>query len=113
MYISAFGLKKSGIKMSCNCQKAAELKCKNSAGKIYYYCCKACQKKHWKDIKFEFKSLPYKIEQSPEVGRFLEATRDIQKGEVLWTEAPLVVGPVAVTPPVCLQCYAPANGSYL
>jgi hypothetical protein len=25
----------------------------------------------------------------------------------------LVVGPVAVTPPVCLQCYAPANGSYL
>jgi len=95
------------------CQKAAELKCKNSAGKIYYYCCKACQKKHWKDIKFEFKSLPYKIEQSPEVGRFLEATRDIQKGEVLWTEAPLVVSPVAITPPVCLDCYAPVNGSYL
>ena len=55
---------------------------------------------------------PYKIGESKQLGRFLEATRDIQKGEVLWSEKPLVVAPVAVTPPVCLSCYTPVDGSY-
>ena len=95
------------------CQKVFEVLTKCTACRKVCYCEKACQKKHWKEHKFECKSLPYKIGQSPDVGRFLEASRDVQKGEVLWTESPLVVGPVPVTPPVCLQCYAPVNGSYL
>ena len=97
--------------MCACCQKSAETKC--TACRKVYYCGKVCQKKHWKEHKFECKSLPYKIGQSPDVGRFLEASRDVQKGEVLWTEAPLVVGPVAVTPPVCLCCYSPVDGTFL
>ena len=54
----------------------------------------------------------YKIGSSPQLGRFLQATRALQKGEILWTEAPLVVAPVAVTPPVCLKCYNRVDGSY-
>ncbi len=35
-----------------------------------------------------------------------------QAGEVLFSEAPLVVGPACVTLPVCLACYTPVDGSY-
>lgn len=56
--------------------------------------------------------LPYKIEKSNVLGRYLVATRDLKAGEVLFEEAPLVVGPVTVTNPVCLYCYTPADGSF-
>ena len=68
-----------------------------------------------KEDKFVDKDLNklVKIGKSKELGKFLYASTDIKKGDVLWTEKPLVVGPVAVTPPVCLCCYAPVNGSFL
>ena len=31
---------------------------------------------------------------------------------IFFAEAPLVVGPVTVTPPVCLHCYVPVDGSF-
>ena len=93
------------------CKKAAETKCTNCRN--VFYCSKECQKKHWKEHKYECKSMPYKIGKSPELGRFLEASRDLKKDEILWTEAPLVVAPVAVTPPVCLHCYNLVDGSYM
>lgn len=92
------------------CQKTAETKC--TACKKVFYCSKECQKKHWKTHKFDCKSLPYRICQSPELGRYLVAARDLAEGEVLFTEAPLVVGPIAITPPVCLNCYNLVDGSY-
>jgi hypothetical protein len=52
------------------------------------------------------------IGQSPELGRYLVASRDLAEGEVLFVEAPLVVGPVSITPPVCLHCYNLVDGSY-
>jgi len=55
----------------------------------------------------------FKLGKSPQLGRFLEAARDVQKGEILWTESPLVVAPVAVTLPVCLSCYVPVDGKFL
>ena len=51
-------------------------------------------------------------ESSPELGRYLVATRDIKAGEKVFTDAPLVVGPCPITPPVCLKCYAMVDGSY-
>ena len=92
------------------CNKAAETKCTNC--RKVFYCSKECQKRHWKEHKYDCKSMPYKIGKSPELGRFLEASRDLKKDEILWTEAPLVIGPVTVTPPVCLHCYNPVDGSY-
>ncbi|CAH1736023.1 unnamed protein product [Aphis gossypii] len=53
-------------------------------------------------------SSPYVVAESPELGRHWVAARDIAAGEVLLEERPLVVGPKAGSPPVCLACYAPA-----
>ena len=61
----------------------------------------------------EENAMPYKICKAPEIGRYVEATRDVKKDEILWTETPLVVAPVTVSPPVCLHCYNPVDGSYL
>jgi len=92
------------------CSKVAENKC--TACKEIFYCNRECQRKHWKTHKFECKSLPYKIEKSAELGRYLVASRDLKEGEILFEESPLVVGPVTVTTPVCLDCYAPVDGSF-
>ncbi|XP_060852323.1 SET domain-containing protein SmydA-8-like [Rhopalosiphum padi] len=53
---------------------------------------------------------PYEVAESPELGRHWVAVRDIAAGEVLLEERPLVVGPKAGSPPVCLTCYAPDSG---
>ena len=54
----------------------------------------------------------FQIEKSAELGRYLVAARDLKAGEVLFEEPPLVVGPVVMTPPVCLHCYTPVDGSF-
>ena len=119
------------------CTKVAENKC--TACKAVFYCNRDCQKKHWKTHKFDCKSLPYKVNfklsaqncsneviqllmyyidivfqvgQSKELGKYVTAARDLKAGEVLFTEAPLVVGPVQMTQPVCLDCYTPVDGSF-
>ena len=46
----------------------------------------------------------------PALGRYIIATRDLKPGELLLAESPLVVAPMAVTPPVCLVCYKPVDG---
>ena len=53
-----------------------------------------------------------KVGQSKELGKYVTAARDLKAGEVLFTEAPLVVGPVQMTQPVCLSCYTPVDGSF-
>ncbi|TRY80802.1 hypothetical protein TCAL_15442, partial [Tigriopus californicus] len=90
--------------------KPAESKCKGC--KEVNYCTRNCQKTHWKRHKNECKLLPYKVEKSAELGRFLVATRDIKKGDAIFKEAPLVLGPVAQTLPVCLACYELVDGTY-
>ena len=44
------------------------------------------------------------------MGRYIIATRDLKPGELILAEAPLVIAPMAVTPPVCLVCYKPVDG---
>ena len=38
---------------------------------------------------------------------------DLKPGEMIISETPLVIGPQAVTIPVCLACYKPATNKYL
>lgn len=71
------------------CQKPAELKC--SACKLVTYCCKDHQKKHWKQHKNICKA--YEVITSKEVGRCLVASRDLNPGDVIINELPLVYGP--------------------
>lgn len=46
------------------------------------------------------------------MGRYIIATRDLKPGELILAEAPLVVAPMAVTPPVCLVCYKSIDGRH-
>ena len=39
------------------------------------------------------------------LGRFLRATKDIEEGELIFDESPMVVGPKQLTVPVCLGCH--------
>ena len=45
--------------------------------------------------------------------RYLVANRDIEQGEIIIFEEPLVIGPKQATYPVCLSCYRRVDGSYL
>jgi hypothetical protein len=97
--------------LCASCKKPSVSKCTNC--RDVFYCSKECQKRHWKEHKFSCKSLPYKIGQSKVLGKFLEASRDVKKGDVLFNEPPLVVGPVAVSNPICLNCYRAVDGKFL
>ena len=39
------------------------------------------------------------------MGRFLKATKEIPEGELIFTEAPMIIGPKQLTKPVCLGCH--------
>lgn len=89
------------------CGRPAAQRCANCA--TTRYCGRAHQRAHWKDG-HKTACHPYAVTASPELGRHWVAARDIAAGEVLLEERPLVVGPKAGSPPVCLACYAPATG---
>lgn len=86
------------------CQQPAELKC--SGCKLVWYCNQGHQKSNWKIHKTICR--PYTIEQTPQLGRFLVATRDIQPGDLILTELPLVFGPrpypIEEGPVPCVGC---------
>ncbi|CAG4959972.1 unnamed protein product [Parnassius apollo] len=56
-------------------------------------------------------SLPYKIEISDNLGRYLVAARDLSPGDVVLTEKPMVFAPKAMLDPEaqmpCVGCYKP------
>ena len=56
--------------------------------------------------------LTFQICQSEELGKYVTANQDLKSGQVLFSESPLVVGPVQMTVPVCLECYTPVDGSF-
>lgn len=49
--------------------------------------------------------LPWRVERSETLGRFLVATKDVEEGELILNESPMVVGPRQLTKPVCLGCH--------
>uniref|UniRef100_A0A182MY56 SET domain-containing protein n=1 Tax=Anopheles dirus TaxID=7168 RepID=A0A182MY56_9DIPT len=51
-------------------------------------------------------NLPYRMERSEQVGRYLVASRDLKAGEVIIETPPLIVGPCAETEPVCVGCHS-------
>lgn len=49
----------------------------------------------------------YDILNSPVMGRYLVAARDLKPGEIVTKVSPIVIGPCADSNPVCLGCYSP------
>lgn len=54
--------------------------------------------------------VPYIIQQEERCGRMLMAGRDIQAGEVIFTDIPGAVGPDLNSKPCCLSCYKKLEG---
>lgn len=72
------------------CEAPALLKC--TACKSVFYCGVEHQKHHWKSHKIECQRM-YEIRDSPQLGRFVIATRDLPARTLIFVESPLVVGP--------------------
>ncbi|XP_063709401.1 SET domain-containing protein SmydA-8-like isoform X2 [Culicoides brevitarsis] len=82
------------------CDKETKTRC--SACQSVFYCCVEHQKSDWSRHKNSCH--PFKVESSPEFGRYLVASKDIKAGEIVLKESPLVCGPSQITPPVCVGC---------
>ena len=52
---------------------------------------------------------PFRLVTSASKGRYLVATRPIPALGLIMTDAPVTIGPPAVTAPVCLECLAPLS----
>ncbi|XP_066945423.1 uncharacterized protein [Macrobrachium rosenbergii] len=97
------------VGMCANCGNLAKLRCGNC--RQAFYCKKECQKDHWK-TGHKDQCRPYQVLQSPELGRYMVASRDLKAGDVILKEDPIVVGPKQITEPICLGCYKRVDGSY-
>jgi hypothetical protein len=51
------------------------------------------------------------IERNNTLGRFLVATSDLPAGQLIFNEAPILVGPRQLTKPVCLGCHKELKGT--
>ena len=49
-------------------------------------------------------SLPYTVVQTPDRGKCVIAARDIEAGELVLEDRPLLVTPLIKSKPQCLQC---------
>lgn len=54
-------------------------------------------------------TLPYEVKSNEILGRHLIATRDINEGEIILKQNPLVLGPKTVSYPLCLGCHKTLN----
>ncbi|KAG0718447.1 SET domain-containing protein SmydA-8, isoform A [Chionoecetes opilio] len=90
------------------CTKVARQFC--SSCRSVFYCSRECQKQDWKTHKGKCK--PYTVQNHPVYGRHMVAARDIRAGEIIFKEAPVVVGPRQGSAPLCLGCHRAIDGSY-
>ncbi|KAF6214048.1 hypothetical protein GE061_011778 [Apolygus lucorum] len=98
--LSVMGHKEADVCLVC--QQPAANRC--SSCQSACYCSKEHQKQHWKTHKSS--CVVYQIKEDKRLGRHLVARRDIQRGEIVLKESPLVSGPPHTTGPVCLGCHA-------
>ncbi|CAG9767247.1 unnamed protein product [Ceutorhynchus assimilis] len=82
------------------CRNPAKQKC--AGCNCVYYCSREHQKFDWKKHKKVCKS--YKVVTNEAEARHIVATKDINPGEIILQEPPLIWGPSQVTVPVCLGC---------
>lgn len=89
------------------CGKPANFTC--GGCKLVSYCGKEHQKQDWRGSHKSVCKPLFRLEVNEVWGRHLLATRNISKGELIFQEPPLVIGPKAVTVPLCLGCHLPCG----
>lgn len=87
------------------CQKPASNRC--SGCHFVHYCSREHQKSDWKQHKKFCK--PFKVYADDTSGKHLKATKDLNPGDVVLQENPLIWGPAQSTVPVCLGCGKEVN----
>ena len=86
------------------CDKSATLRCAGCR-KLFY-----CDKKHQRDdwAKHKRSCRSWEIRESEELGRHLIASRDLEAGDLVVCESPIVWGPAAhSSAKVCVGCGDP------
>ena len=81
------------------CHEETPRQCENCD---LFICSDYCQSKH----RYHDTCLPFKVENSPEIGRYVVATRDILPTELIISEEAAALGPCPNTLPRCLTCLA-------
>ena len=79
--------------------------------------CAACQlvwscRDHQRFHSRDGRCFPFKVSVREGRGKCLVATRDIQPGELILRDQPIVQSPYTKTKPQCLQCARRVDGSY-
>ena len=72
------------------------------------YCGVKHQRQHWPHHKSQCGTV--KTCQSPELGNYLVAGRDLSPGDLLLDEDVSVLGPAGDEPDLCVGCYYPSHG---
>ncbi|KAG8036002.1 hypothetical protein G9C98_004581 [Cotesia typhae] len=85
------------------CQSEAKHRC--TGCKIKFYCSAAHQRDDWPVHKQTCQS--WQVSTSPELGKHLIASRDLNPGDLVIAETPLVWGPARQTERVCVGCGEP------
>ncbi|XP_034941953.1 SET domain-containing protein SmydA-8-like [Chelonus insularis] len=90
---------KSGV--CAVCKSPADLRC--TGCKEEFYCNSTHQKDDWSRHKLSCR--PWKIEENEELGKHLIATRNLEAGDLIITEAPIIWGPALHSDKrVCVGC---------
>lgn len=71
------------------CEKSASLRCAGCRRR--FYCSKEHQRDDWTSHKLSCR--PWEIRENTELGRHLIASRDLEKGDLVVAETPIVWGP--------------------
>ena len=85
----------------CAMCHAGATQCCSSCRSVFY-CNRDHQRQHWKVHKIQ--CTPCKLNISTELGYHIVASRDIQQGEIILKENPIIQGPKIVSLPSCLGC---------
>ncbi|KAH0561579.1 SET domain-containing protein SmydA-8-like [Cotesia glomerata] len=85
------------------CQSEAKHRC--TGCKTKFYCSAAHQRDDWPSHKLTCRS--WRVNTSPELGNHLIAARDLNPGDLVIAETPLVWGPARQTERVCVGCGEP------
>ncbi|XP_035790859.1 SET domain-containing protein SmydA-8-like isoform X2 [Anopheles albimanus] len=89
------------VSLCAVCSAPASQQC--AACQQIVYCGRDHQRLHWKTT-HRLECQCYRVVENDCLGRYVVATRNIRQGEVIFRDAPAVIGPKMASVPVCLGC---------